>query len=380
MAPTHVRRSDNRLSGTLPAGWAPLGLRDLFLDNNLLSLADGFFATLPSSLETVSLSANPLNSPVPPDLAIPPGADLKMERCNLSGTLPAAPLVQPSTRKPTSMTALSLAENSISGRIPWEAWGPSNASSLNVSFNRLTGSLPAALPPSLSILDLSSNALSGTLPPELLSNTPELLRLLNISHNRFTGMLPQAVGLPSGSFQNIDLSHNNLSGPLPDLWGAPLGRLTDTRLLLNDNQLSGTLSASSSLLQLQFVDLSMNRLTGATGRCTYEPRLARLHFLHEATAVPATCGNRMPPRRRHAADSELVCRKQARYHHSAATAWAWFLRAGEQGALISKTDSAGDCANWIAVTWPPPAAAAARANLSDWTAGPSVSSQGFRWK
>lgn len=175
-------RSNNSLSGTLPTGWLPSNLRMLRLNGNRLSLpsetAGAGVLPLPPSLWTLDLSDNPLSIPLPLNLS---GWDdigsLYMERCNLSGTLPDAPL-------PRSLRALSLAGNSLSGTIPFDSWDlESYMSSLNLSSNRLTGTLPADLSADLLELDLNSNELSGTLPPTFpLSGS----RTVDLSLNRFT--------------------------------------------------------------------------------------------------------------------------------------------------------------------------------------------------
>lgn len=228
--------SNNSFSGTIPPGWLPPGLAVFNATRNRLSLPpDGslpLFAGGKASSAVVHLSDNPLNAPVPPNLGNLEGVVwLDMTRCNLSGTLPAAPL-------PPSLELLNLENNSIGGSIPWQQWSASGVKSLLLASNRLTGTLPTSLPDS-QLIDLSHNALSGTLPAELLPHLPSIT--FSVAHNQLTGQIPNAS--------------LHLAKPL--VW-----------LLLSDNELTGTLPADSSLLTLRWVDLANNRLTGEGGEGT----------------------------------------------------------------------------------------------------------------
>lgn len=218
---------------------------------------------------TLQLSGNPLEGPIPLNFtALPNLSNIFMARCGLTGTLPAVPLPRP-------LEHFALAGNGLSGTIPWAAWNmPEPLVYFNLSSNRLTGPLPPALPSAAEEFDLSDNALSGSLPAQLLLQLPPTLYTFDVSSNLLTGTLPQALLLPVQSSSHsseltFDLSYNRLSGPVPTAWGFRPGQTGNATVLLNGNQLSGTLPRTSSLLSFHLVDLSLNRLTGAGGQwCT----------------------------------------------------------------------------------------------------------------
>ena len=130
---------------------------------------------------------------------------------------------------------------------------------LELSFNGLTGQLPAQLGnlSSLRRLDLSDNELNGQLPPELgnLSNLEEL----DLWLNQLSGPLPPELGNLS-SLEDLNLWNNRLSGPIP----AQLGNLFSlTYLGLGANRLSGSIPSELGRLgNLTGLSLSDNRLTG----------------------------------------------------------------------------------------------------------------------
>ncbi|KAL4428347.1 hypothetical protein ABPG75_002436 [Micractinium tetrahymenae] len=185
-----LRLGGNSLSGTLPAGWLPAGLRELDLSVN--QLAAGTACVQPFLLpriEALHLNDNPL---LFSGCTLPPGPlpallmVLELYNTSLSGTLPADPL-------PPGLQKLAFQHNNLSGRIP-PAWfealtAPANLSLLDLSSNRLTGPLPSVVPPTLLTLHLDSNNLSGGLPPSLFAGLPVSLRLLAASNNRLSGPL-----------------------------------------------------------------------------------------------------------------------------------------------------------------------------------------------
>ncbi len=130
---------------------------------------------------------------------------------------------------------------------------------LDLSANRLSGSLPAELGnlAQLQYLDLSDNALNGPIPPEL--GALDRLLFLSLDRNRLTGSIPPALG-NLARLDSLQLAFNALTGPIP----AELGNLTALkRLLLAWNELSGPVPpALGQLSNLRYMSLSRNRLTG----------------------------------------------------------------------------------------------------------------------
>ncbi|KAK1423303.1 hypothetical protein QVD17_18601 [Tagetes erecta] len=94
---------------------------------------------------------------------------------------------------------------------------------------------------SLQNLDLSGNKLTGSIPSEICTWLPYLV-MLDLSDNEFTGDIPASLG--NCSFLNtIVLSGNKLSGSIPDQL-SKLGRLN--KFSVADNDLSGSIPSSLS--------------------------------------------------------------------------------------------------------------------------------------
>lgn len=121
--------------------------------------------------------------------------------------------------------------------------------------NGLTGTLPASLVQlrSLQYLELSENRLTGSLPS--LSFLPEL-QFVNLGRNQFTGGIPAIAGLIH--LQYINLGNNELSGGIPSLAGLP----SLETLFLGFNHLTGSIPSLSGLTSLQYLGLGYNELTG----------------------------------------------------------------------------------------------------------------------
>jgi Leucine-rich repeat (LRR) protein len=162
--------------------------------------------------------------------------------------------------------------NFFTGTIPSELCLLTDLTSIHVSHNRLTGTIPECIGSNL--LNLTqflahSNNLQGTIPSSF--RQLSLLQILDISHNYFhgapfpedwieslihleqlgfsknhlVGTLPQSLSLLT-NLEVIDGSWNNFTGPLPEL-----GVLATKMLSIIDfshNQLTGTVSVSFSNL------------------------------------------------------------------------------------------------------------------------------------
>ncbi|XP_026420965.1 LRR receptor-like serine/threonine-protein kinase ERL2 [Papaver somniferum] len=142
---------------------------------------------------------------------------------------------------------------------------------LSIVPGRIIGTLPNTLNQlkNLRFLAISKNFISG----DIHNSISELknLRTIDLSYNQLTGSIPRTIGT-FRSLNNLILCHNHLSGGVPPFFSESL-----TRLDLKHNELTGSLYRWSFPASLQYLSLSMNRLTGPVDRLL--TRLNRLNYL-----------------------------------------------------------------------------------------------------
>ena len=160
----------------------------------------------------------------------------------------------------SNLVDLRLHANQLTGEIPEELGNLSNLEHLYLHANQLTGEIPAELGSLSNLVDLylNINQLTGEIPAELgnLSN----LTVLWLSNNRLTGEIPAELGNLSNLTASVPRHGNQLTGEIPAELGS-LSNLVD--LYLNINQLTGEIPAElGNLSNLTVLWLSNNRLTG----------------------------------------------------------------------------------------------------------------------
>ncbi|XP_006653515.2 probably inactive leucine-rich repeat receptor-like protein kinase At5g06940 [Oryza brachyantha] len=182
---------------------------------------------------------------------------LSLQGLGLSGDIAAEPLC----RVP-GLVALSLASNSFNQTVPLQLSRCASLVSLNLSSAAFWGPLPdqLAMLASLTSLDLSGNDIEGQVPPGLAALRG--LEVLDLGGNRLSGVLHPALFRNLTRLHFLDLSNNQfLESELPP----ELGEMGGLRWLFLQG--SGFTSAIPETLlqleQLEFLDLSMNGLTGA---------------------------------------------------------------------------------------------------------------------
>ncbi|KAJ7517917.1 hypothetical protein O6H91_21G045900 [Diphasiastrum complanatum] len=199
------RVNQNNLNGQIPeALWkAPYLHYADFSDNSFtggISPSIGMAA----NLTILDVSNNRLSGELPPEI----GKLFKLnkflaEQNQFSGSIP------PHVGNLSSLNVLSISDNQLSGEIPLEISKCHQLSQLNLSRNSLTGSIPSALSvlSVLNYLDLSDNKLSGEIPIVL----GKLLFLsFNVSYNDLSGPVPAA--LSNGAFTTSFLGNPHLCG------------------------------------------------------------------------------------------------------------------------------------------------------------------------
>ena len=149
-----------------------------------------------------------------------------------------------------SLLSLNLGQNSLSGGIP-TSW-PSGLTELVLRSNALTGPLPLGLPQSLWYINWGENFLNGSIP----TSWPSGLSALQSYSNLLTGQLPSTF---PATLDSLNLGNNQLSGNIPSL------PQSLTYLHLDTNLFTGPLPFD---FPKDVVDLRIGRNAGLCGDVT----------------------------------------------------------------------------------------------------------------
>jgi hypothetical protein len=179
-------------------------------------IPDWLGSSLPA-LESLDLSSCFLNGSIPSSLATSTLVFLSLADNNLSGTIP------PSFGSNfTSLTVLDLSSNVLVGPLPPGSFRAPKLSVLDLSRNKLNGTISSLALQNLVSLDLSVNSFSGILSAsfpdqELITASLQalLLQRLDLSHNYFYGEIPSVLATKFPSLTKLDASYNFFNGSLP---------------------------------------------------------------------------------------------------------------------------------------------------------------------
>jgi Leucine-rich repeat (LRR) protein len=248
----------NSLSGTIPAALAQCAVMV-----ELLLTGNQFTGTIPpelsrlENLTAVDLSSNFLNGTIPPEL----GNSLTIQGLNfaynkLTGGIPAE------LGNIASLALLNLTGNMLTGPLPATLGNLTGLSRLDLSNNDLSGDIPAALANLVSIvgLNLAKNKLTGTIAGLLSESTVwHQAQSLNLSFNSLSGLLPADLGILTG-LAILDLRNNNFNGHIPDT----ISGLAQLNYFdISNNHLVGLFPAAiCDLRELTFLNMSYNQITG----------------------------------------------------------------------------------------------------------------------
>ncbi|KAJ0238972.1 Leucine-rich repeat protein kinase family protein [Hirschfeldia incana] len=247
--------SSNRFSGSLPFFSFVVSLKVLRLQDNQFSasLPQGLLQESSTVLAELDLSLNQLEGPVG-SITSSTLKKLNLSSNRLSGSLPL---------KVGHCAVIDLSHNNISGDLSRiQSWGD-YVETIRLSSNSLTGTLlPSQTSQFLRLtsLEAADNSLQGEL-PFILGTYPEL-KEIDLSHNQLSGSIPGNL-LVSEKLTDLKLSNNNLSGSLPIQDASSAGNLSLTNIDLSHNSLSGVLSEElTSFRNLVSLDLSYNNFEG----------------------------------------------------------------------------------------------------------------------
>ncbi|KAJ8529123.1 hypothetical protein K7X08_035958 [Anisodus acutangulus] len=257
-----------------------------------------------SSLETLHLSENMFNSPVPKWIFnLAKLVSLDLSDCNFTGPFPEGPV------NFTSLTTFKASRNSFNYLLPRWLFDLSNLEYLDLHSNDIEGAIPSGNITKLKDLDLSENNLKSTIPNWLYQCKD--LEVISLSDNRLEGVVSSMISNLS-SITRIALSDNMLSGKLPNVIGklrklkylylsrnllegeiselfndesnflsAELGNRSSLNYLaLENNKLTGTLPESlGQLSMLEYFTISNNRLEGVVTESHFS-KLTQLKFFY----------------------------------------------------------------------------------------------------
>ncbi|KAL6602911.1 hypothetical protein ACP70R_043272 [Stipagrostis hirtigluma subsp. patula] len=252
-----IHLPNNRLSGKIPPELGDLRmLRYLNLSSNSLS------GNIPSSIGLIpsilylDLASNGLTGQLPESLATSSSLQvLKLGQNNLAGKIP------PVFFNSSSIVRIDLHQNQFTGSIPPVPRIMLTLQYINFMSNSLSGSIPPSLGniSSLLYLYLEDNDLIGDI-PESLGHIQGLLAL-TLAVNRLSGQVPLSL-YNTSTLVYLDLRHNLLAGRLPDNIGNLLPNIQT--LILQDNKFEGTIPASfANATSLETIDLANNSFSGA---------------------------------------------------------------------------------------------------------------------
>ncbi|KDP21843.1 hypothetical protein JCGZ_00630 [Jatropha curcas] len=205
----------NEISGSIPKSFANLSsVKHLHFNNNSMS------GQIPSELSKLStllhllLDNNNLSGHLPPELSdLPELRILQLDNNNFSESeIPAT------YSNLSKLAKLSLRNCGLHGPIP-DLSSIQNLSYLDLSQNYLTGPITSKVSANTTTIDLSYNRLNGSIPGSF-SNLPVLQRL-SLENNLFAGSVPanlwQNVSFGTNATLIVDLRNNLLSNILGEL-------------------------------------------------------------------------------------------------------------------------------------------------------------------
>ncbi|GAV87311.1 LRR_1 domain-containing protein/Pkinase_Tyr domain-containing protein/LRRNT_2 domain-containing protein/LRR_4 domain-containing protein/LRR_6 domain-containing protein [Cephalotus follicularis] len=153
------------------------------------------------------------------------------------------------------VTEIKLSGLGLSGSLGYQLTSLTSLTNLDMSNNKLGGTIPYNLPPNLERLDFANNQFTGDVPYSI--SQMKSLKYLNIAHNQLQNQLSDMFGQLL-SLSTLELSFNSLPGDLPESFSS-LSSLTT--MYLQNNQFTGTIDVLANL-PLENLNIANNHFTG----------------------------------------------------------------------------------------------------------------------
>ncbi|KAM3389304.1 hypothetical protein ACQJBY_011430 [Aegilops geniculata] len=271
---------------------------------NLALIGCSFSGTVPSELgnlaqlEFFGLNSNQFTGRIPSSLGkLSKVKWLDLADNKLTGLLPNSRDNGAGLDQLLNAEHFHLNQNSLEGPIPEYMFNSSmHLKHILLDRNNFSGTIPSSIGviPTLEVLRLNNNNFTGRVPA---MNNLTKLHVLMLSNNKLSGPMPNLTDMEG--LGNVDLSNNSftpsgvpswftelpglmtltmqsvgISGKLPqELFG-----LRDLQhVILNDNQLNGTLDMGNNINDgLDLVDLRNNKITSVTVYSSLDSKLLKL--------------------------------------------------------------------------------------------------------
>ncbi|KAL3739800.1 hypothetical protein ACJRO7_021119 [Eucalyptus globulus] len=190
--------SSNQLTGNVPTTFATLGhLTDFRINDNNFSGRIPSFIRNWKKLNKLEMHASGLEGPIPSHIS----ALNKVEELRISDI--DGPLqLFPALDDMTGLVILVLRSCNLSGQIPAYMWKLQNLEFLDLSFNKLTGQIPATINlKRIKFIFLTKNLLTGSVPDSILKEGTSV----DLSYNDFAWQGPHQPACQENMNMNLNL-------------------------------------------------------------------------------------------------------------------------------------------------------------------------------
>ena len=161
------------------------------------------------------------------------------------------------------LTKLNLNDNHLTSTIPMEIFQLPEIRAVYLSYNMLMGSIPETIgnATKLEVLSLNDNTITGTLPASLRSLVS--LTSIGLDGNNLKGTIADGIFTNLTALVYLNLAYNSFTGPALGFDGTrsyiPYAIVT---VNISSNRFSGSFPAYRNLLNLTYLAVSSNDLSG----------------------------------------------------------------------------------------------------------------------